>query len=215
MTTANPLRHRTHFRFRERSFLSGMRRGDSRVPHRATVVVVRVDSNERFEQIVLPEIEVLYRVSMSLTRNAADAEDLVQDTLVRAYRAIARFDGRHPRAWLLTILRNTHINRNRRRRPELLRSGDVAETRVTSFVADAADTVVDVGFDAEVERALRGLDQPFRQVVELIDIEGLSYAEAAKVLGVPAGTVMSRLHRARGRIRNRLDRSGVVPRSTA
>ena len=70
-----------------------------------------------FERYVLPEIEVLLRVANSLTRNHAEAEDLVQDTLLRAYRAIDGFDGRYPRAWLLTILRNTHINRNRRRRP--------------------------------------------------------------------------------------------------
>jgi RNA polymerase sigma-70 factor (ECF subfamily) len=68
-----------------------------------------------FEQYVLPEIEVLLRVAHSLTHDHAEAEDLVQDTLLRAYRGIAGFDGRHPRAWLLTILRNTNINRNRDR----------------------------------------------------------------------------------------------------
>jgi RNA polymerase sigma-70 factor (ECF subfamily) len=173
---------------------------------------------EAFERFVLPEIEVLVRVARSLTHHDADAEDLVQDTLVRAFRAIDRFDGAHPRAWLLTILRNTHVNRNRRRRPELGRDRDAAE--VDRIRVDAADQVVpdvaDVSmsqmFDAEVERALDELDASFRSVVELVDIAGLSYAEAAAVLDVPTGTVMSRLHRARSRIRDRLMRAGVAPR---
>lgn len=169
---------------------------------------------ERFEQFVLPEIEVLLRVARALTRNDADAEDLVQDTLIRALRAIDRFDGRFPRAWLLTILRNTHINRNRKRRPELLRDPDGASRELQQAVStDVTDASVDAGFDAEIERALAELDEPFRSVVELVDIDGLTYAEAAEVLGVPTGTIMSRLHRGRGRIRDRLDRAGLAPRS--
>ena len=135
-------------------------------------------------------------------------------TLIRAFRAIDRFDGQHPRAWLLTILRNTHINRNRRRRPELLRDPDGTSRELHEVASvDATDASIDAGFDAEIERALAELDEPFRRVVELIDVAGLSYAEAAEVLGVPTGTVMSRLHRARGRIRDRLDRAGLAPRS--
>ena len=167
-----------------------------------------------FETHVLPEIEVLLRVARSLTRNDADAEDLVQDTLLRAYRAIDRFDGRHPRAWLLTILRNTHINRNRRRRPELLRDTDGGVDRIGQLAGDdTTDAMIDVAFDAEVEAALASLDEPFRAVVELVDIDGLSYAETAQRLGIPTGTVMSRLHRARGRIRDHLERAGIAPRS--
>jgi RNA polymerase sigma-70 factor (ECF subfamily) len=167
-----------------------------------------------FERYVLPEIEVLLRVAHSLTRNHADAEDLVQDTLIRAYRGIDGFDGRHPRAWLLTILRNTHINRNRRRRPELLRDPDAATDRlVSAAAADQTDAFVDDDLDVEIVRALEALDEPFRRVVELVDIDGLTYAEAADVLDVPVGTVMSRLHRARSRIRDRLDRAGLAPRS--
>lgn len=182
--------------------------------HRVPAVVTHPADTTPFEQYVLPEIEVLLRVARALTRHSADAEDLVQDTLVRAYRAIDRFDGRHPRAWLLTILRNTHINRNRRQRPELLddREGSVDHLgRLTA--PDRADATVDAVFDAEVEAALAGLDEPFRRVVELVDINGLSYAEAAEVLAVPNGTVMSRLHRARHRIREHLDRAGLAPRS--
>ena len=164
-----------------------------------------------FERYVLPEIEVLLRVAMSLTRHHAEAEDLVQDTLIRAYRGMASFDGRHPRAWLLTILRNTHINRNRRRRPELLRDPDLATERL-AVADDRTDAVVDRELDEEIVGALGELDVRFRQVVELVDIDGLSYAEAAEVLGVPLGTVMSRLHRARSRIRDRLERAGFTPR---
>lgn len=166
-----------------------------------------------FERYVLPEIEVLLRVANSLTHNHAEAEDLVQDTLLRAYRAIDGFDGRYPRAWLLTILRNTHISRNRRRRPELLRDPDAADRMVSTASDERADAGIDEEIDAEILRALASLDELFRQVVELVDIDGLSYAEAAKVLDVPIGTVMSRLHRARSRIRDRLDRVGFVPRS--
>jgi RNA polymerase sigma-70 factor (ECF subfamily) len=168
-----------------------------------------------FERYVLPEIEVLLRVAHSLTRNHAEAEDLVQDTLLRAYRGIDGFDGRHPRAWLLTILRNTHINRNRRRRPELLRDPDAATDRMISAASDErTDAVIDDEVDVEIIRALESLDEPFRRVVELVDIDGLSYAEAAEVLDVPVGTVMSRLHRARSRIRDRLVKVGFDPRSS-
>jgi RNA polymerase sigma-70 factor, ECF subfamily len=176
--------------------------------------VVRSDDTA-FERYVLPEIEVLVRVAESLTRNDADAEDLVQDTLIRAHRGIAGFDGRHPRAWLLTILRNTHINRGRRRRPELFRDPEAAVDRLASTAAaDRADVVVDDDLDVEIVRALGALDDEFRRTVELVDIDGLTYAEAAEVLDVPVGTVMSRLHRARTRIRERLDRSGLAPKGS-
>jgi RNA polymerase sigma-70 factor, ECF subfamily len=169
---------------------------------------------DAFAQYVLPEVEVLLRVANSLTRNHADAEDLVQDTLIRAFRAIGGFDGRHPRAWLLTILRNTHINRNRRRRPELLRDPDSATTGLAATPSsNRTDELVDYTLDAAIVGALDALDEPFRRVVELVDIDGLSYAEAALMLDVPVGTVMSRLHRARSRIRDRLDRAGLAPRS--
>jgi RNA polymerase sigma-70 factor (ECF subfamily) len=175
---------------------------------------VAVDDDCAFERYVLPEIDVLLRVANSLTRHHAEAEDLVQDTLLRAYRGIDGFDGRYPRAWLLTILRNTHINRNRRRRPELLRDPDAATDRLLSAASpERADARLDDEIDIEILRALASLDEPFRRVVELVDIDGLSYREAASALDVPVGTVMSRLHRARSRIRDRLDRVGFVPRS--
>ncbi len=172
----------------------------------------------KFDKYVLPEVDVMYRVAMSLTRNSADAEDLVQDTMLRAYRAIDRFDGQYPRAWLLTILRNAQVNRVRRKRPELLRDPDVTMQRVadTSEGGRAAeDLVVELGFDAEVEKAFGELPDKFREVMELVDIRGLSYQEAADELGVPVGTIMSRLHRARKRVKKQLEAAGLGPRRSA
>ncbi len=171
------------------------------------------ESQKRFETYVVPETEVMFRVAMSITRNKADAEDLVQDTMLRAYRAIDRFDGRHPRAWLLTIMRNAAINRVRRKRPELLRDPDLTMERVANTDPDTANVeaiVVDTVFDAEVERALQSLSEKFIEVIEMVDLNGLSYQEAADAIGVPVGTVMSRLHRARAKIRKHLATSEVA-----
>lgn len=169
------------------------------------------DSAARFDRYVLPEVEVLLRVARSITRNAHDAEDLVQETMLRAFRSIDRFDGRHPRAWLLTILRNAEINRHRRRRPSLLTQ---AQTELPDPIADEGETAeslaLDATFDAAVEEAVEELSPDFRQMVELVDLGGLSYAEAAEVAGVPEGTVMSRLHRARRKMRHRLERDGYT-----
>lgn len=171
-----------------------------------------------FDEYVVPQIEVLYRVALAMTGQPADAEDLVQDTLVRAFRAIDGFDGAHPRAWLLTILRNTHINRGRRRRPVLFTDGEKAE-RSLELVGPSApaaeDVVVGELFEAVVADALAALPDKHRAVVMLVDIEGLSYQRAADALGVPRGTVMSRLHRARARIRGRLVTAGFLPNGRA
>ena len=156
----------------------------------------------------------MWRVAMSLTRNRADAEDLVQESLLRAYKAIEGFDGRYPRAWLLTILRNTERNRHRRRRPELLSDPDMVEDRGPRTEADEVERrVEDHDFDEAVTRALQELPENFRRVIELVDVDGLTYQEAADVLDVPLGTVMSRLHRARRRIRDLLVPAGYGPGS--
>jgi len=168
-----------------------------------------------FDRYVVPELAVLYRVALSLTGQPADAEDLVQDTLVRAFRAVDRFDGAHPRAWLLTILRHTHINRNRRRRPVLLADGESADVlleRLAPHAPGSDEVLIGTEFDAVVARALADLPDKHRAVLALVDIDGMTYQEAADALGVPRGTVMSRLHRARRRVRDHLDDSGVVPR---
>jgi len=158
--------------------------------------------------LVEPEIEVLLRVALTITSNQADAEDLVQETLLRAYRAIDRFDGRHSRAWLLTILRNTNANMHRRQRPgtigdwELLRIARPAFGRAE--LPSAEDSFLDHHLRADLDTAVRALDPRFRAALILVDVHDLSYSEAAVVLGVPVGTVMSRLSRARDRVRKSL-----------
>ncbi|MEM7096431.1 MAG: sigma-70 family RNA polymerase sigma factor [Actinomycetota bacterium] len=168
------------------------------------------DADDGFTKYVLPELEVLMRVARSITGNPTDADDLVQDTLMRAYKSIDRFDGRYPRAWLLTIMRNAQINRVRRKRPELMRDPDVTLAIVANTDSDSRtpeSAVVDVTFDAAIEQSLADLSPQFREAIHLVDIDGLSYNEAAAVLDVPVGTVMSRLHRGRKQIRNDLANS--------
>ena len=169
--------------------------------------------DQRFREQVLPELELLYRVALRLTGSPTEAEDLVQDTLVRAVRAFDRFDGRYPRAWLLTILRNTRRNDLRRRRPDLLdtevadrlpdggRDGERDATAAQAIAGQLAPQVRD---------AITGLRAAQRAVLVLVDLDGLTYREAAGVLGVPEGTVMSRLHRARRQVRRELEEVGFL-----
>ena len=155
----------------------------------------------------MPELDVLMRVARSITGNPTDADDLVQDTLIRAYRSIDRFDGRYPRAWLLTIMRNAQINRVRRKRPSLMRDPDTTMAVVANTDADAQTpeaAVIDQTFDASVERSLNAIPEQFREAIQLVDIGGLSYKEAAEFLDIKVGTIMSRLHRGRKLIRNDL-----------
>lgn len=169
---------------------------------------------ERFQAFVVPELEVLLRVALTLSSQPADAEDLVQDTLLRAYRAIGTFDGAHPRAWLLTIMRNTAASRGRRRRPQLLDDPErIGELPPAGAAAELTpeQAVMEREFDTAVESALATLPEKFQRVVRLVDVDGLSYAEAAELLSVPVGTVMSRLHRARARIRAYLAAAGLAP----
>lgn len=170
-------------------------------------------ASERFRHYVAPQVPVLLRVARRLTGSPQDAEDAVQETLLRAYRAINRFDGRHPRAWLLTILRNTVRNLYRRTRPQL---ADSPEELLQLPAAGpegrngTEERVLDGVVEAEIVRALFALSQSFREVVVLVDVDGLTYQEAADVLGIPVGTVMSRLHRARRKLRKRLEPAGFT-----
>jgi RNA polymerase sigma-70 factor (ECF subfamily) len=167
-----------------------------------------------FEDVVLPELRVLLRVATSLTSQRADAEDLVQDTLLRAYRSLDRFDGRHPRAWLLTIMRRA--NSSNMRRHTALPVGDTdAIDRIArgSGEYDGPESQLFGGsFSEVVEAAFSSLPGKQQEIVRLVDVAELTYAEAAEVLSVPMGTVMSRLHRARGKIRRNLVSAGVIPR---
>ncbi len=170
------------------------------------------DRAAAFRTYVEPEIPVLLRVARTLTGSAADAEDLVQETLIRAYRALDRFDGAHPRAWLLTILRHTSSNLRRRTRPGLVDSWDALSDPRPAFGARRPETPDDMVMqgvlDADVESAVVSLGPKFRTVLIMVDIHGLTYAECSDALGIPVGTVMSRLSRARDRMRKHLRASG-------
>lgn len=180
----------------------------------AGAVSASAERAEAFDRYVVPELETLYRVALAITGDHAEAEDLVQDTVVRAFAAVDRFDGGHPRAWLLTILRNTHINRHRRRRPSLL--ADPAD--INGFAEPASTetgpepAAMAAVFDESVETAFESLGDDQRAVIALVDVDGLSYQEAADVLDIPVGTVMSRLHRGRKKVRRKLAASGLKTR---
>lgn len=152
---------------------------------------------------------MLLRVARSLTGNPHDAEDLVQDTVIRAFRGMARFDGVHPRAWLLTIVRNANINRHRRRRPALLHDAtdlpDAADRHNPASPSAEDDAIVHAAPEW-LPGALARLSPRHAEVIALVDVDGLTYDEAAAALGIPVGTVMSRLHRARHRMRAHLAR---------
>lgn len=170
--------------------------------------------NAAFRRYVEPELEVMLRVAQRLTSQTSDAEDLVQDSLVRAYRALHRFDGRHPRAWLLTILRNTWKNSLRKRRPALVDDVENGLARRPAHGADGRggpeERVMTDSVDDAIVSALQALSAKKRDAVVLVDVDGLTYQEAADVLDIPVGTVMSRLHRARRELRAKLEESGMM-----
>lgn len=171
-----------------------------------------------FAEHVEPEIDVLLRVARTLTGSWVDAEDLVQDTLIRAYRALDSFDGAHPRAWLLTILRNTNINSHRRQRPDLLDETDSLERHIPAFgaseVSSPEQALTDQELGADLRRAIIALGPRFSTVLLLVDVDDLSYAEVADVLGIAVGTVTSRLSRARKRLRQDLNATARSRRSS-
>lgn len=162
----------------------------------------REDRRASFEREALPHLDTLYRVALRLAGNAADAEDLVQETMLRAYRSWDRFTlGTNAKGWLLTILRHLFINeyRRKRRHPESVDLDTIEPFAVFEDVQerDPQGAFFDRIVDDEVLRAVDQLPEAFREAVMLSDVEGLSYEEVAKVLGVPVGTVKSRLYRGR------------------
>ncbi|HEY4331875.1 MAG TPA: sigma-70 family RNA polymerase sigma factor [Ilumatobacteraceae bacterium] len=151
----------------------------------------------------------LYSAAMRLTRNSADAEDLVQDTYLRAWRSFATFqDGTNLRAWLYRILTNSFINKYRakQRRPDETGMDNIEDLYLYKRLStldsslgnrSAEDTLFDMFTDDEVKHALEELPESFRLPVLLADVEGFHYKEIAEMLDIPVGTVMSRLHRGR------------------
>jgi RNA polymerase sigma-70 factor (ECF subfamily) len=162
---------------------------------------------ERFERDVLPLLPSLYGAALRMTRNPSDAEDLVQDTYLRAFRGFAGFqEGTNLKAWLYRILTNSFINtyRKKQRQPQTVEGPDDIEEwylfdRLGSrnVESSAEDEVLDSLPDEDVKRALESLPENFRLPVLLADVEGFSYKEIAEIMETPIGTVMSRLHRGR------------------
>ncbi len=185
----------------------------------------------RLEQEALEHIDALYRTALRMTRNASDAEDLVQEVYLRAFRSLHQFaEGTNLRAWLFRILTNTYINeyRRRQRRPASASLDGIEEFYLY-------DHLVDSGVQPNVERpddivlgklsvdsvigAIEELPEEFRQVVLLADVEGFSYRDIASIVDIPIGTVMSRLYRARRRLQRQLYdaavESGIIGRAAA
>lgn len=169
-----------------------------------------------FERDAMQYTRQLYSAALRMTRNPADAEDLVQETYLKAYRAYHTFqEGTNLKAWLYRILTNTYINKYRKdsRRPSEVDLGTVEDMYLyrrlgSEESAEAArtteDRVLDGLVESEIKQAVEELPDSFRMPVLLADLEGFSYKEIAEILDIPIGTVMSRLHRGRKAMQKRL-----------
>ena len=169
---------------------------------------------QRFERDAMPFLDQLYGAAMRMTRNPTDAEDLVQETFLKAFAAFDSFqEGTNLRAWLFRILTNTYINQYRRkqRQPYQASADELtdwqlndAQERITSAPRSAEAEALDRLADSDVVEALAAIPEDFRLAVYLADVEGFSYKEIAEIMDTPVGTVMSRLHRGRKLLRESL-----------
>lgn len=171
------------------------------------------ERTKRFERDALQYMNQLYAAALRYTRNPEDAQDLVQDTYAKAYTSFHQFEpGTNLKAWLYRVLTTTFINTYRKdqRRPQTsdteLEDWQLAEA--SSHTSDQGKSTEDVVLenlpDSDIKNALAQIPEEFRMAVYLADVEGFSYKEIAEIVGVPAGTVMSRLHRGRKQLREKL-----------
>jgi RNA polymerase sigma-70 factor (ECF subfamily) len=153
-----------------------------------------------FTDVAMEFMPGLYSAALRMTRNRADAEDLVQETYLKAYRSYASFtEGTNLRAWLYRILTNTYINNYRaaQRRPEVADVEDVEDLYLYKRLAGSGGSDPGRSAEDDVKAALEALPEAFRMAVLLADVEGFSYKEISEITDVPIGTVMSRIHRGR------------------
>jgi len=180
-----------------------------------SAVSLSEEDKDRFQQGALPLLDSLYGAALRMTRNPADAEDLVQETMLRAYRAFDRFEpGTNLKAWLFRILTNAYINtyRKKQREPQKVSSDEVEDFDLyqelknhdPQFSETPESLVLDSLVDSDILEAIEELPEQFRLAVVLSDMEGFTYAEMAEIMDVPMGTVMSRLHRGRKALQKRL-----------
>ncbi|MGM0587956.1 MAG: sigma-70 family RNA polymerase sigma factor [Bacteroidota bacterium] len=171
-----------------------------------------VQKQEDFNEEIVPHLDALYNFALRLTTDPNDAEDLVQDTIVKAYRFFNSYEkGTNAKAWLFRILKNSYINnyRKKSKQPNQVDYDEVASFYETirderTDTSDMEDRMYRELIDDDISGALESLPEDFRTVVLLCDVEGFTYEEIANMLDVPIGTIRSRLHRGRNLLRTQL-----------